>query len=246
MDAITNGATIIVVQTGKVYHTLDTWRLAIENNNPIGDPVIETNYIQIPGCSELLDLSEVQTGEIVCTERPIELKLGGIRERMRWDRVISELRNLIDGQLIKLIMDNDPNYYYKGRAYIKDFDRVRELGHFTLSIPRANPYKYDITASDEDWLWDTFDFENGIIRELNNIVIDEENCEVTILGAGKKQGVYFTVLESNELVVEFNGREYKLSVGENYFPAIKVGKEDVILKFGGTGKLSINYRGAYL
>ena len=57
MKTITNGATIIVVSTGKCYHTLRDWGLAIGNNNCIGDPVLETFYLDVPGADGILDYS---------------------------------------------------------------------------------------------------------------------------------------------------------------------------------------------
>ena len=49
MSTMTNGATITVIATGKSYHTLRDWGLAIGNNNCIGTPVQETFYLDVPG-----------------------------------------------------------------------------------------------------------------------------------------------------------------------------------------------------
>jgi hypothetical protein len=36
----------------------------------------------------------------------------------------------------------------------------------------VDPFKYDVFSSDEDWEWDIFDFENGIINEAAEIVVN--------------------------------------------------------------------------
>lgn len=66
---------------------------------------------------------------------------------------------------MRVTFSNDPAYFWTGRAYITDFDRSREVGQFHLSIPKAEPYKYSLADSTEDWLWDPFDFETGVIDQ---------------------------------------------------------------------------------
>ena len=62
MNNLSIGITLYVEETGKTYHTLNDWELALGNNNYIGNPEMETTYIQIPGRSGLIDASEAITG----------------------------------------------------------------------------------------------------------------------------------------------------------------------------------------
>ena len=68
---------ITVEKTGETFDTLEDWGLVVGNNNYIGDPVQETIYIDIPGASAPLDMSEVLTGRPVFKSRPINVILGG-------------------------------------------------------------------------------------------------------------------------------------------------------------------------
>ena len=165
MDAITNGATIEIVATGERFHTLNDWGLAIGNNDYIGDVEQENYYVDVPGADGFLDFSEAITGRRIFKNRPISIELGGKKPRDNWDIFISDLRNLVEGREIKVIFDNDSGFYWTGRASIQGYDRNREIGTFTLAIPKADPYKYNVADSTEDWLWDSFDFETGIIDE---------------------------------------------------------------------------------
>ena len=81
MSTMTNGATITVIATGKSYHTLRDWGLAIGNNNCIGTPVQETFYLDVPGADGFLDYSEALTGRPIFKQRPIEITLGGKMDR---------------------------------------------------------------------------------------------------------------------------------------------------------------------
>ena len=57
------GATITVGT--KSYHTFNDWKMTIINNNYIGDPEVETNYLDVPGRDTMLDYSESLTGRPV-------------------------------------------------------------------------------------------------------------------------------------------------------------------------------------
>lgn len=142
MDALTNGVTIKIGSNS--YHSMRDFGLAIGNNNYIEAPEYETNYVSIPGRNGVLDLSEAIAGRVIYKTRKISIEFGGMGDEMSWDGVISNLRNLFHGKVVQLIFDNDPTYYWTGRAEINDYDRFRNLGTFKFEIPEADPFKYSI------------------------------------------------------------------------------------------------------
>ena len=246
MNGMTISVDIIIEKTGESFNTLLDWGLAVGNNNYIGDPVQETHYIEVAGASAPLDLSEVLCGRPVFKSRPINVLLGGKKGRLDWDSIISTYRNKIEGQVVKLVFSNDPFFFWRGRVSITNFDRVRELGSFNLSIPLADPYKYEIFDSKDDWLWDPFDFEYGVIRYIGPI--DLSNISITV-PRGSMLTVPIFEIDSivGSLSVSANGNTYQLAVGENRFPQLLVaGTEEVILQFTGKGAGSIKYRGGSL
>ena len=247
MNALTIGVKIIVLATGKSYHTLADWELAVGNTDYIGEPVLETYSLDVFGRPGLLDMSESIAGRPIFKYRPITVKFGGIRSRMNWDHVISDFRNLFDGQRVQLIFDNDIGHYWEGRAYLKDFSRVQELGTFTLSIPQADPYKYDVCSSVDDWEWDSFDFETGVIRYIGELTITD-SLQLTIPRGDMLTVPVITVSSMTAaLSLSAKGKSYSLKVGRNRFPQLLVaGPEDVELTFSGSGTLSVDYRGGSL
>jgi len=248
MNELTNGATIIVISNDHQYHTLDDWGLAIGNNNCISEPEMETKYIDIPGMDGQLDVSEALSGRPIYKTRQINIEVGGIRERNNWDAVISSMRNSIHGREVKLIFDNDPSYYWKGRIYITDFDRARRLGTFTLSMPAADPYKYNIQDSGEPWLWDPFNFLTDSIHDYSSIQITGSG---TVTIPSGFMPVTPTIMVSNmtstTFKVTYKGKTFSLMSGSNYLPEIIINYEDEVkLVFTGTAKVSILYRGGSL
>lgn len=247
MNNLSIGITLYVEETGKTFHTLDDWQLALGNNNYIGEPKMETTYIQIPGRNGLIDASEAITGRRVFKKRPLAFELGGKNPRLNWDGIISKMRNEIHGRVCRITLDNDIAYYWRGRVFLEDFDRFRELGTFTLSVPNAEPYKYSLTTSAEPWLWDPFNFETGIITYIGAVTIS--GTETITIPAGYMPTAPEIVVSdlSGTLTLDYGGQTYTLTTGTNKIPSILVGGDsDVDLTFNGNAKVQIVYRSGSL
>ena len=108
----------------------------------------ESNIIFVAGRSGPLDLNDEVFGGATFLYRPIIIIFGGIDDPDDWDGRISTYRNLFHGKNVKLTFDNDPEFYWKGRATIEAFTRHRRLGQFELHINYADPYKYRISNNE--------------------------------------------------------------------------------------------------
>lgn len=247
-NIMTNGITIYVEDTGKTFHTVNDWNLGLGNNNYIGDPEMETTYISIPGRDGLIDVSEAISGRRIYKKRELAFELGGIHPHWNWDATISGMRNNIEGRVCRLTLDNDAEYYWRGRVFIQGFDRFRSLGTFTLAVPNADPYKYDVLSSSDPWLWDPFNFETGeIIQEEAHVVVGSETVTIPHGHMPTCPDLVVSDKISGVFSVAFEGTAYNLNVGSNKIPAIMVGGDrDAVLQFIGTATVQIVYRGGSL
>lgn len=242
-----NGISITVESTGETFHTLRDWSLYIKNSDYIKEPKQYTKYIEIPGRSGLLDVSEAISGRQIYTERQILVELSGIREKQNWDGVISAIRNKINGKVCRLIFDNDNSFYWRGRVAVKDFSSILRIGSFKLEV-KAEPYKYGLTTSAEEWDWDPFDFETGMIIYIEPITVtDSENV---IIPPGQMLTCPDFIISSKlsaQFTVSVNGEEFSLSEGTNRIPSIMVGGDDETeLTFSGSAVVEIVYRSGSL
>lgn len=243
-----NGITITVEGTSNVFHSYDDWGLYVTNTDCIGEPKQYKKYIQIPGRNGQLDLSQAQTGRPIFISREIKINLAGTRFRTNWDSVMSSFRNSIAGRVCRIVFDNDPSYYWRGKVDVKGFESVMNLGTFTIELPDADPYKYDLQSSAEPWLWDPFNFETGVIIQTGSLVV---------VGSGTmtiNKGHMLTCPEivvsdmiSGTFTVTCDNVSYPLVVGSNKIPAIMVGGEkDVTLIFTGSATVQVVYRSGSL
>ena len=246
MKKITNGVTITIISTGKSYHTLKDWNLAIGNNNCIGDPTQETYYLDVPGADGFLDYSDSLTGRPVFKERSIEITLGGKLNREKWTAFISNLRILLQGKKIRIVFDDFPGYYWEGRCELSSFERSREIGTFKLSIPQADPYGYSLNENSENWFWDPFDFELGVIDDPITITLTAESntSTCTIVHGNVPFIVSIRVSDLGDVGLSMtDGTDnYLLKLGDNPFAQLLVDTEDLTLTFTGRGSLQVIYR----
>lgn len=209
-------------------------------------PSVNETIITVPGMSGAIDASEVLTGYPTYQIRKgLSFTFKLYKDWQNFEYVKSQLAAWIHGKRSKVVLDNDTSYYYLARLSI-DAKKTNRINAEISITGNADPLKYEITASDEEWLWDPFDFEIGVIRELSEIEITETNNTVTVLAGWYPVSPTFIVTESVNLAIDYNGVKYALPAGQTKIPSIKIGNEDTILIFSGRGKLSISYRGEVL
>ena len=235
---------IKIITGNEEFHTRELGLKMIDFKIP--QPDAKTNYVQIPGTSGNLDLSEVYGGVTYEDRSGLSFTFVVRNNFIAWAHIIQNLAAKIHGKKCKVIVDNDPDYYYICRLKISHEKSKKAVGTIVIT-GTAEPYKYDMIGSDERWEWDPFDFETGVIRELVDIKIWSLNNRITITGSTNYRTPVFVVKESKNMQFTYNNKTYDLPKPGNYrFPAVRVGDDDITLKFSGAGVLTIRFRGAYL
>lgn len=244
------GATIKV--GSESYHTFNDLGFTLVNDDAIGEPSVETNYLDIPGRHDRLDYSEALTGRPVYKMRSIALRLQEKHIPMRWDLFVSWIRNVLHGRRAQVSFDNDGSHYWEGRIYVQEVSRDTRIGSLILAMPEAGPFKFDTFSSIEDYDWDTFDFEYDYDRYIGTLEITD-GYRLTILENGGAPPVVpvFNVdsITSDTLTVRSssNNKTYTLARGRNRFPDLLcAGAKDVELVFNGSGILNVEYRAVSL
>ncbi|HJC90064.1 MAG TPA: phage tail family protein [Candidatus Mediterraneibacter excrementigallinarum] len=226
-------------------HTERDWGLKlISVYIPMPDP--KTQTVDIPGGDGTIDLTEIYGRPAYKDRDGLELAFDLMDgDYTTWFMKYSQFAAEIHGRKVKMVLDDDPDHYYMVRLNLDGKKSNQVYSQITFS-GSAEPFKYDLIATNEPWLWDPFNFETGVIREIGEVEITAKNNTVTIIGAGVDTPPVFVVSQADNLQLTYGGRTYTLQVGRNRFPAVRVGKEDVTLMFSGTGKFEIEYRGRYL
>lgn len=220
-------------------HTYYDYGLYVTNTNPVAPPTPKTQYIQIPGRNGDLDLTEALTGYTVYNNRTITLKLGGKKNPELWPTFRRVFMNEIHGKIVKVIFDDEKEYYYIGRATVNaDWNQQHTIASFTVTI-NAEPYKYSITSTVEPWEWDSFSFIDGVIQEYADLQVSG-TLNYTVVGS--EMPVIPEFIVTGNLSVKYEGISYDLTQGVNKIYDIVFLDREYELTFTGTGTVSISYR----
>lgn len=226
---------------GQKLHTFNDLKLkwySVEISSP--DP--KTYTIDVPGMDGELDLTESLIGDIKYNNRKIVLKFEVDGDFYDWSTISSKINNFCHGKKANIILDTDINYYWQGRVTLNSTKEDYSYGELELKID-ADPYKYEVYGGLDKWKWDTFNFEDGIIREYKDL---EVNSTLTVIIPGRRKTIYPYFTTSIGLQVVFEGVTYTLPLGTSQVLGIALKEGDNILTFIGGGKVSIDYRGGSL
>lgn len=208
-------------------------------------PDVKTEYVEVAGAESDLDMSEVLTGYPTYKNRTGSLKFrfydNGVPVRTRY----TKLKNYLHGRSMRAVVEDDPSYYYEGRFAVGKLEYAKQGNWADTEISyNVKPYKLELTSSVEDWLWDPFNFETGIIREYGTLEVNGERT-LTIIGSRKPTVPKF-IVTGGALTLSFGTNLYNLPVGTTVIPQITLMDNEYEMIFSGTGTVSIEFRGGCL
>lgn len=121
-------------------HTYRDWGLYLKSRPSVTPPVPKTKLIQVPGSDKIIDLTESLTGQVHYEPRTIrfEFVTGAPREMLAG--LHSEILNYMHGKTVKIVFDDDTNWYYTGRVTVGDIEAEKKTATLTMTAT-VEPYK---------------------------------------------------------------------------------------------------------
>lgn len=222
-------------------HSYDDWGLILSSKT-ISPPVPKTNNVSVPLMDGTIDLTEILTEDIKYEDRNLKFTFSVVDKRKSWAEKISEIENYIHGKRMKIVCDDDSAFYYIGRVSVDNWNSDSRVGKLVVNCT-VEPFKYDILSSAVDWEWDIFDFDQGIINETGDLIVDGTRT-ITLICRRKRMFPIFTA--SAAMTVKFDGVTYNLPAGSNKIYDIFMCEGKNELMFTGNGTVSIDYIGGSL
>lgn len=227
-------------------NTWDDWHLIPSTRPVVNPPEVKTNFLDIPGGNGSIDATEALTGYPTYENRTGSWEFYVANGYKDWDVAYSDILNYLHGRRRKAVLEDDLSFYYEGRFSVNEWKSDKIASLITIDY-NVYPYKRNIDSTGEDWLWDPFDFETGIINELKALTVDG-SLEVTVINRQEHVVPTITVsgTGSNNMTLTFNNKEYSLVPGKNVNGYIVLQPGENTLKFTGNGTVTIDYRGGSL
>ena len=222
------------------YHSFRDFSLLPAAQPNFGTAPPDVTLLKIPGANGRLDISRALTGYMLYDNRTPTLQyyIPG-RESQRHAR-LSRLMNALHGQTARIIPDEAPDGYWYGLLQVSEPQQTEAAWLVTVS-GSLEPYKHDFSTTEEPWLWDSFSFEIGVIREYGAIQVDGTT---TVTVVSSPMGGSPTFRASAAMTMTYGGGTYNLAAGANVFPTIELphGVAEVAFTFTGTGTVSIAFQ----
>lgn len=207
-----------------------------------GTAEVNEKFKEIPGRNGDLDLTDALTGFPVYKNTTMKLTFDFKDGNYDlWLMRASELRNTLHGKRMRVVLGKD-DFFYEGRVSVNTEKLNRRYSSVEITVNR-DPYKLELYSSLENWLWDSFNFETGIVRNYKDLQV-KGNLEVIIPGRTMRVIPVFDC--SEEMTVSYNGTIYNLPKGKSKSPDLLLGEGDNTLIFTGNGTVSVDYRGGSL
>lgn len=237
-------------------NTWDDWHLIPSSRPTITVPAVTMNQIVVPGADGFIDLTEFITGRITYGPRTGSWEFiahPDYADTEPWHDKYSKILRYLHGRNIsKLILEDDPFFYYTGRLQVDQWKSGESWS--TISIKYAlQPYKKEIISSDEQWEWDTFSFVNGIIRAFSEPMQIRGSKTITIRNGDEPVvptfAAYNSAPASGNMKVTNNTTGVELTLQNDYTTdsSFVLNPGDNELVFTGIGTIySIKFRAGWL
>ena len=209
-------------------------------------PTFKERYVDIPWRSGVADLGSLLTGGPVYANRIGSIEfLVDLEQWPSWSVAYSTILDHLHGQAMRMTLDDDPEFYYEGRFTVNQWESGASFSTIVIDY-NLQPFKSNADDPGEDWLWDPFNFETGIIRDYKGIVVlPAPSINIKIVDAFPFQRE-LAFVTSSAMSVIFEGVSYQLPIGRSspYGLILKNGPNS--LQFVGNGTVDILYKGGSL
>ena len=225
-------------------NTWDDWHL-IPTSRPIfSPPEAKTTYVELAGIDGQVDLSESLTGYPLFGTRSgsFEFYVVDGEDYGTWSKRYSEIMEYLHNRRLKAFLEDEPEYYYEGRFNVSQWQSGQYWSGVTIAYV-VDPYKKELVSSMDEWIWDTFSFETGVIRSMKDLIV---SGSLTVTIEGTQQPVTPSFTASSEMSVTFNGSTYSLIAGTSKLAKVIIKSGTNTLTFTGNGVVSVDYRGGKL
>lgn len=193
---------------GTAKQTWADWRIVPTSRPVVNPPAVDVLMEMLPGATEAIDTTEAVGNKITYGLRSGQWEFY-VANKSLWVSVYSTIMNFLQGKFCRVELDDDPGYYYTGRCQVNEWQSNQENSVIVIDYV-LNPFKFFVSSSEEEWLWDPFSFVDGVIRSnYQNIEVDGTET-LTVQGTEMPVSPAYQVAleDSDPSLTWFQGRMY--------------------------------------
>ena len=185
----------------------------------MGAPEVKVNKIDIPGADSALDLTDF-FGEPKYDDVKHKFTFSSIEPQETFLTQFSEIKNAIHGKKVRIILDDDPSFFYLGRCFVSSFTNDKGIGSVSVEC-ECEPYKYKLAKT-------------TVSKAVNG-------TEIITLTNGRKR-VEPTITTSAAMTIAFSGGSWTTSAGTFTIPELELAEGNNDVTVTGVGNITFTWQ----
>lgn len=193
----------------------------ILSKKEIGSPPIKKETLDIPGGD----------GELDQTEFFGEPKYGNATHKFTFTTIQKDLltqysavKNALHGKKVRIVLDDDPTFFYMGRCEVSGFHDEHGVGTIVITCD-CEPYKYKLQPT--------------------QMSVTVDGTQVITLTNSRKRAVP-TISTTATMTISFGGGSWTTNAGTFTIPELELSEGDNFVTVTGTGTVTFTWQEAML
>lgn len=200
------------------YHSYDDFNLILAEKE-IGSAEVKTNYVDVDGAHGQIDYTEY-FGEPKYRSRSLSFKFNTIVSQSNFLELYSSILNTIHGKRMKIVLDDDPGYYYNGRIDVSSFTNEKNIGQISINCT-CDPWKY---------------------KENLTVIMQDVSGSSRITLVNLRRRVVPVITTTASMAIVFNGITTNVQAGTFTIPTIELAEGNNAVNVIGTGRVTFAYQ----
>ena len=194
----------------------------ILSEKEVGAPPVKENKLEIEGADGSIDLTEV-FGRPTYGDVTLKFAFSTIVPRSDFLIHYSTVKNALHGKKLRIVLDDDPGFYYVGRCFVSAFTNERGIGRISIDCD-CEPYKYKLTKT-------------VVTRAV-------DGTEAITLTNGRKRAVpEITIATDTSLNIVYQAVNiWDLGAGSYTLPDLELVQGDNVVTVTGTGSITFTWQ----
>lgn len=155
------------------FKTFDDWGLILKKKT-ITSATPKIEQVEVPARNGVIDMTYVVSDELKYSNRTITMNFilkDYVFEKV--DAFVSMIQSAIQGKDVKIQFENDIEYFWQGRIKVTNTSNGKGVNpkvEITM-VADVFPFRFSEVSSMDEWEWDTFDFENDVVKNMKDILV---------------------------------------------------------------------------
>lgn len=199
-------------------HSFDDLKLILSKKE-MGAPAVKSKKLDIEGADSALDLTDF-FGEPKYEDVTHRFEFSTIVPHSEFMTLYSTIKNAIHGKKMRVILDDDPLFYWMGRCYVSGFTNEKNIGQVQIDCD-CEPYKYKIVKT--------------VVTQAVN------GTEVITLTNGRKRAVP-EITTTAAMTIAYGGGTWTNSAGTYTIPELELMQGANVVTVTGTGTITFTWQ----